>query len=318
MEFDQLIDRPNAQTLQSVVAGRRLKLIAPFARRGALDKILPASHDLVQLIVRLPSVVNNSVVRLDNDPRDLIRLIERMGPRVRIYGLAAVHTKLYLNGTRAFYGSSNFTLTGFGQKPESLLVTTHEATYDAFDHMFTQYLGESVRATLPFLRRLRTRLEAGQLTYTASPEQPQTLKANPYGNDVAHFRNWLATVNDADSSYIEARFDPGAGYNMSGHVQSAFPGIRQFLRDNLDLIPALAGDIYVQHIFWARNPETVRRFHDFVSHEGHRFPANGGGAWANKLPPFLGGPGPNGGGRGSGLIARMLVYLAKYAIHSGF
>lgn len=318
MNFDQLIDRPDKRTLQSVIAGRQLKFIAPFVRRGALDYIVPLSHDMVKLIVRLPRTVNDPLVRLDNDPRDLIDLIDRMGPKIRIFALPGVHTKLYLNGVHAYYGSANFTSTGFGGKPESLLSTTDPATYQLFQEFFDRYLSESTRVTMPYLNVLRRRLELGEIEYTSNPEHPDSLTARKGGDDVADFRNWLAELNELDGDYIEDRFDPAAGYNMGGHVQSAFPGLRQFLRENLDLIPSLARQHYTQRTFWQQNPEPIRRLRDFVILKGHGFPANGGGAWRYKLPPFLGGPGPNGGGKGSGLIARMLIYLSRYAIHAGF
>ena len=164
-------------------------------------------------------------------------------------------------------------------------------------------------------------MEEGQAALIATPEQPVTLQRNRMGDDEADFRNWLPLGQNADADYIEAGFDPGAGYAMTGHTQSAFPGIRSFLRQNLDLVPMLASARYEQRLFWQLHPEVVRRFRRFVEIEGHRSPARGGGAWEHKLPEFLGGTpggGPQKGGRGSGLIARMLILLACYAIEKGF
>lgn len=318
MDFDNLIDRPNLHTLGSVLAGRKLDFIAPYARRGALNRIVPTDHDRVRIIVRLPREANGPEVRIDNDPRDLIDLLHRMGTAAKIYALPGAHTKLYINEHQTFYGSANFTLTGFGGNHESLLSTSSPTTRLRLRQMFDNYLSESTLINKAYLNKLKSRLENGEVYYTASPEIPQTLLANKLGDSVADFRSWLALQADNDSQYIEERFDPAAGYNMSGHVQSAFPGIRTFLRDNLDMIPILAKQLYTPHVFWGNNDEVVDRFKNFVRTKGHLFPANGGGAWRNKLPPFLGGPGPSGGGKGSGLIARMLVYLSRYAIEKGF
>jgi hypothetical protein len=321
MHFDDLIDRPDAATLTDVVSGRRLDLIAPFSRRFALDRLRPGDHDTVRIITRLPPPGVPIPRLLDNDPGDFVRLLERMGQRVRVFGLPAVHTKLYLNGTAAYFGSANFTGGGFGRRPEALLVTTDQATYAHLAALFDEYLQESVRLPLGHLRALRQSLERGRTALIAAPEQPVTLRRNRRGDDEADFRNWLPLGRDGDADYIEARFDPGAGYAMTGHTQSAFPGIRAFLRDNLDLVPSLAAASYVKRLFWQERPELVQRFRRFVEVEGHRFPARGGGAWEHKLPEFLGGTpggGPRRGGRGSGLIARMLIFLARYAIDKGF
>lgn len=318
MEFDRIIDRPDSNTLDAVLAGRRLDLIAPFARKGPLERLNPQAHDRIRIISRFPTKPAHLVNRLDNDPRDFLELHARLGARVQIYALPSVHTKLYLNGERAYYGSSNFTSTGFGGNPESLISIVEQDTYLLFSHMFLNYLNQANRISVSYLRGLRARLESGNAVFTASPDGPVTLQASAMGNDVAHFRNWLVGLHEGDADYIEARFDPGAGYNMTGHTQSAFPGMRAFLRENLDLIPQLAAQDYEPYVFWQRNPEASRRMAQFVQTRGHFYPARGGGAWNRKLPPFLGGVGQNGGGRGSGLIARMFIYLSRYAIAFGF
>lgn len=320
MQFQRLIDRPNVGTLTDVLNGRRLDLIAPFARRGPMDRLNPASHDRVRIIVRLPKPTDPLPKKLDNDPRDFVRLVERMGAAAQVFGMPKVHTKLYLNGARAFYGSANFTNFGFGNNPESILETDDPLTYGVLSTTFSRYLGLSARLNLPYLRALARRFDRGEFTYIATPEDPVPLQLNPHGDDEAHFRNWLAAVGEIDADYIEQRFDLGYGYAMTGHTQSAFPGIRSFLRENLDLVPTLAASAYVPRQFWLDNPAVVQRFRNFVLTEGHRFPANGGGDWRRKLPPSLGGFPAAGavGGRGAGLIARMLIFLARYAVDHGF
>ena len=86
MQFDGLIDRPNGATLSSVLSGRRLDLIAPYARPFALDRLLAANHDSIRIITRLPGPREPPPRRLDNDPRDFVRLVERFGHRARILG----------------------------------------------------------------------------------------------------------------------------------------------------------------------------------------------------------------------------------------
>jgi hypothetical protein len=318
MLFNALIDRPNQAHLNSVLKGRHLDLIAPYARKGPLKQIVPANHDRVRIIVRLPFPSGPLPTRLENDPRDLLDLSTRMGPAVQIYGLPAVHTKLYLNGTFAFHGSANFTSTGFGGSFESLLSTNDPKAYAALAGLFEDYKQQARRLSDAFLQKLSKKFNRGDFEYTALPEKPVTLFANPLGDDEGDFRTWLMALGEVDAQYIENRFDPAGGYNMTGHTQSAFPGLRAFLRDNLDLIPLLSAKTYQPWAFWAENPEATARLKQFVVSKGHLYPAKGGGAWKHKLPPFLGGPGNPGGGKGSGLIARMLIYLSRYAIDGGF
>ncbi|MEA2984714.1 MAG: PLD-like domain [Alphaproteobacteria bacterium] len=319
MDFDRLIDRPSAATLGQVINGRRLDLIAPFARRGPLERIVPASHDRVRLIVRLPRPTDLIPKRLDNDPRDFVRLLDRMAHRAHVYALPRVHTKLYLNGTSAYFGSANFTSSGFGRNPEALLVATEPSVYEELRGTFDKYLHQSTRLPLSFLRRLSLVVEQGDAEVVAAPEQPVLLVRDRNADDIGNFRNWLNSKATPDALYAEARFDPGSGYNMTGHAYSAFYGIRAFLGENLDLIPELAGTVYVPNgTFWSGWPEMQGRFAGFVRAKGHLYPGQGGGPWRNKLPPSLGGHGPGGGGMGSGLVARMLILLSRYAIERGF
>lgn len=284
-----IIDRPGQATLTRLLNGPRLDLIAPFARRGPLAQLDPAHHQRVRLIVRLPRPGDPLPKRLENDPRDLIAVLNRFGAQASVFGLPGVHTKLYLNGTEAFYGSANFTNFGFGGNPESLLATTDAGTYADLAALFATYLAASTRLSLAHLRQLEQALLAGRVEYMATPEQPVILRRNAAADGAAAFRAWLATQPGQDPIYIEDRFDPARGYNMGGHVQSALPGIRAFLGDNLDLIPVLAQATYSQHRFWYAYPTAKARFADFVQTQGHRFPGNGGGAWARKLPTSLGG-----------------------------
>jgi hypothetical protein len=311
------IVRPNSRTLRDVLNGRRLDMIAPFARSGPLGKILSANHDRVRIVTRLPIPGQPLPKRLDNDPRDFLDLVTRV-PRTEIYAMPDVHTKLYLNGARAYFGSANFTSFGFGGRPEALVWTSDAVTYQRLADMFEDYRVAATRVGLPSLRRLARQFEAGAFSLTATPENPDTLFPNPLGDDQGDFRTWLAATGEIDAQYIENRFDPGAGYNMTGHTQSAFPGLRAFLRENLDLIPELASQVYAQRQFWLNNADATDRLRRFVRAKGGRFPARGGGDWRHKLPPFLGGYGAPGGGRGSGLIARMLIYLSRYAIEEGY
>jgi hypothetical protein len=228
-----------------------------------------------------------------------------------------VHTKLYLNGTMAFFGSANFTSFGFGGRPEALVRTTDAATYRGLADLFEAYRSAAVRVPLPFLRRIVGRFSAGDFSVTATPEQPQTLFRNPLGDDEGDFRTWLAATSEPDAQYIEHRFDPAGGYNMTGHTQSAFPGLRAFLRENLDLIPSLASIDYSRNRFWPGPAKTQDRLRQFVRTKGAQFPGRGGGSWRNKLPTSLGGH-VTGGGTNSGLIARMLIYLSRYAIEEGY
>ena len=321
MLFDELIDPPAPATLDRLLGGARLDLIAPFARAGPLLRLDPLRHQRVRIITRLPGESDPVPPRLENDPRHFLALMGRFGRSVQIFGLPGVHTKLYLNGREAFYGSANFTSFGFGRNPESLLVTRDRDTYDDLAALFDRNLRQARRLSSKHLLRLAALLASGSVRYAATPELLVELVRNPAMDSEVAFRHWLAQQAEPDARYIEARFDPASGYNMTGHTQSAFPGIRTFLRENLDLIPELAAESYRQHTFWHTNEGARLRLAEFVRLQGHRFPARGGGDWRRKLPPSLGGrPGPGRapGGRGSGLIARMLIYLSRYAVDQGF
>lgn len=144
---------------------------------------------------------------------------------------------------------------------------------------------------------------------------------DPFGGSETEFRGWLASKNTDDTQYIEERFDPAFGYNMGGHAYSAFNGLREFLRANPDLVPIMANATYIPRTFWDTYPGLTPRLRQFVIAEGYKFPGQNGGPWSNKLPTSLGGTSVMGGeegGRGSGLIARMLIELSNFAIARGF
>ena len=215
MNFNQLIDRPRRNDLISIVAGRRLDLIAPFARKGPLREITPARHDRVRIIVRLPLPGQPLPVRLDNDPRDFVDLADRMGAAAQIYGLPSIHTKLYLNGNSAFFGSANFTTMAFSGIGETILRTDDVATYAHLATLFEQYRLASRRLPLAHLRGLARKFDRGDFDFTATPEEPAVLSRNPAADREDMFRAWLFTLDEIDAQYIEERFDRAAGYNMT-------------------------------------------------------------------------------------------------------
>lgn len=320
MNFDTLIDKPDANAFKRVIDGLNLDLIAPFATSWALRQLDPARHARIRIITRLPAY-GVPLGRIDNNPGDFLDLISRCGRSVAIYGIAKVHTKLYLNGSHAYYGSANFTRNGFGGIHESLLSTREPQTYQRLSGIFTSYLDDADRISVGQLRALNQAFKRGRFVWKVPDTSAPEISANPLGDDQPDFRNWLIEQNTVDTLYIEARFDSGSGYNMGGHAYSAFNGLREFLRWNLDLIPDLAIASYAPWTFWDTYPDLAPRLREFVLSEGHRFPGQSGGPWRNKLPTSLGGtPGAGGpaGGRGSGLIARMLIELSRYAIARGF
>lgn len=135
--------------------------------------------------------------------------------------------------------------------------------------------------------------------------------AAPVHDDLAAFLAWLRTSGGEDGRYVLARFSTSSRYQMTGHAWSAFRGVRAFLRVNPDLAPALAATEYRPRLFWEARPDLRRRFAAFVAEKGHLFAGQDGGPWRNKLPLSLGGTQAE-GGAGSGLIARMLILLARY------
>jgi hypothetical protein len=320
MNFDHLIDKPTGNDFSNVIAGQRLDLIAPFATGWALRQLDPAHHTRIRIITRLPAQGTPSS-EIDNNPGDFLDLVSRCGRSVEVYGLNKVHTKLYLNGTRAYYGSSNFTRSGFSGIHESLLWTVDPQAYLSLSQVFSSYLADAERIPVSQLRALDRNFKRGRLKWKVPDTSAPELYANPLGDSQIDFRQWLVDQDTEDTRYVEARFDPRSRYNMTGHAYSAFFGLREFLRANLDLVPDLAIASYAPWEFWNTYPDLAPRLRAFVLAEGHRFPGQGGGPWRNKLPPNLGGtPGGGGpaGGRGSGLIARMLVELSRYAVERGF
>jgi hypothetical protein len=139
---------------------------------------------------------------------------------------------------------------------------------------------------------------------------PEAQASNSAG-DLSAFLAWLRVSGGEDGRYVLARFSTRSRYQMTGHAWSAFHGTGAFLSANPDRAASLAGSTYVPRLFWSERPELRRRFAAFVREEGHRFPGQDGGAWAAKLPRSLGGTQAE-GGAGSGLVARMLILLARY------
>lgn len=145
---------------------------------------------------------------------------------------------------------------------------------------------------------------------TAVPRNNPGPPAAASGN-IAGFLDWLRANGEEDARYVLDRFSTNSRYQMTGHAWSAFHGIGAFLRANPDLAAPLARGRYAPRLFWEEQSELRRRFAAFVATEGHRFPGQDGGNWAAKLPRSLGGSQTE-GGAGSGLVARMLILMARY------
>jgi hypothetical protein len=132
----------------------------------------------------------------------------------------------------------------------------------------------------------------------------------------ADFVSWLGSQNLPEAQYALERWNTASGYNMSGHFHSGFYGIRAFLRAYPKYQNSLAHANWFWQ-FWPAHSKLENDFAAFVGSKGANFPGQKGGAWRKKLPPRLGGTQTN-GGAGSGLVARMLMLLARYGQQKGF
>lgn len=103
---------------------------------------------------------------------------------------------------------------------------------------------------------------------------------------------------------------------MSGHFHSAFFGIREFLRSTAQYQGTLQ-NVGWSAAFWGANQQLEHDFAQFVQAHWNSFPGQQGGDWRRKLPVSLGGL-PAVGGRGSGLISRMLILLDQYGHQFGY
>jgi hypothetical protein len=141
-------------------------------------------------------------------------------------------------------------------------------------------------------------------------------------DDKADFVAWLGGLGSAASQYALIRhhngiLSSGNKANMSGHFHSAFFGIRAFLRSH----PAYQGrlrQISWSNSFWQTQSQLEHDFKQFVRANWASFPGQRGGNWQKKLPLRLGGLPSKGGGRGSGLISRMLILLDRYGHQFGY
>lgn len=150
-----------------------------------------------------------------------------------------------------------------------------------------------------------------------------TLASKPMAgvDDKAHFVAWLGGLGTAESQYALIRhhnglLSSGNKANMSGHFHSAFFGIRAFLRSQSVYQGALRNTPW-SNSFWKQQPQLEQDFRQFVQANWTSFPGQRGGNWRKKLPLRLGGISLK-GGRGSGLISRMLILSDAYGHQFGY
>ena len=141
-------------------------------------------------------------------------------------------------------------------------------------------------------------------------------------DDKAHFVAWLGSLGTVHAQYALIRHTNGMlasgnPSNMSGHFHSAFYGIRAFLRSQAAYQGTLR-TVRWSDAFWKRHPQLEHDFAQFVQANWTSFPGQKGGDWRKKLPLRLGGLPSTGGGRGSGLISRMLILIDRYGHQFGY
>ena len=140
----------------------------------------------------------------------------------------------------------------------------------------------------------------------------------------AHFVAWLQQQNSPEADYALIRHfnaplpNTGKKSNMSGHFHSGFDGIRAFFRANPVHQGTLLATSWTDD-FWDIHPQLKQDFRQFVAANGGNFPGQRQGDWRKKLPVPLGGfPNKKAGGRGSGLVARLLILVDLYGNQHGY
>ena len=140
-------------------------------------------------------------------------------------------------------------------------------------------------------------------------------------DDKPHFVSWLRAQKSVHARYAYIRHSNGLlttgnPSNMSGHFHSAFFGIREFLRTHPKYQGTLRS-VSWKTTFWNRRRQLEHDFAQFVHTNWANFPGQKGGDWRKKLPSRHGGL-PSSGGRGSGLVSRMLILLDRYGHQQGY
>jgi hypothetical protein len=147
---------------------RRLRVISPFIKRGALERLLKHQPKTVEVITRY------NLADFANGVSDLAALqcLLEMGAKVR--GIKGLHSKVYLCGTRrAFVTSANLTAAALDQNQEFGIVTDDARSVSICDRYF-EFLWDAGRNDL-----LATQLARWQSIVRSHQSDPKPTTRSP-------------------------------------------------------------------------------------------------------------------------------------------
>lgn len=307
MKVNEIHSYPNLQVLKTIVSERQLKVASPFYSSASLGLISPKKLESMLFITRLPTQYIMPTAFVENDPLPLVKLLGKMGKRMKIYALPELHAKLYINEKSTWVGSSNFTSNGFSGKQEILI--QFDGNEAVWSKVFDVYMKDSVEVGQSDLVSLSNWISLG-LTEVRSQHHTahETLrKGEKVPLTFEDFAAWLAESKQPYAAIRKHISERVGGKNyMSGHVPPAFNGVMSFLRLNSKHIPALEkvnGDLI---------PDAVLKdFASFVQKYGAHYRGPKDGCWKNYLSTKLGGTQIN-GGAGNTVAKKCLVLVPAY------
>lgn len=307
MKVSKLHSYPNHDLLSEIISGKQLKAASPFYSSASLQLINPKKLNGMSFITRLPTQYIMPSAFIENDPSPLVKLLGKMGARMKIYALPELHAKLYINEKSTWVGSSNFTMNGFSGKQEILIqFDDNEASWSK---VFDTYMEDSVEVGQSDLEKLSHWISLG---LTKIRSQHHTANETP-GNEAKtpltfeDFIEWLGEPKQPHAPIRKHIHDRVKGKNyMSGHVPPAFNGAMSFLRLNSKHIPTLekAKDNSIPYA-------VLEDFASFVRKYGDHYRGSKGGYWRNYLSTKLGGA-QDTGGAGDTVAKKCLVLVPAY------
>lgn len=307
-----IVMRPVEVELKKILKTDRLDVVSPFYSGWSLARIDNPAKTKVRMITRLPQQYYAPAAYVDNDPKPLRKLMEKMGSRLEVYADPNVHAKIYVGTDTSWIGSANLSKNGFSGKGEILLKFPTDMQMLA---IFAAFKKLARRVTVSDLLKLEGFISAG-----LTAKMPRPVIAGTGGSDSSADVTLGASVTFED---FEAWLDPGNPVHqkirgslqnknrMVGHAYSAFHGGLQFLARNRPIALKL-----LAHPECAYSDEVRLPLAAFVTAHGDKYGGPRGGTWRSKLSTRLGGT-QAGGGAGDPLVRRFLVTLPEYMRQRG-
>lgn len=230
-----------------------------------------------------------------------------MGPKLKIYALPSIHSKIFLNKDRSWTGSANFTNNGFSGKPELLI--KFDDVDPNLDKIFGNYLKQSVLVAKSSLMKLQRWIDKGLTEIDCRASRTQQTPDEPESGVASYndFLTWLANYKQKHKSDAKTLLDRARGGNqMSGHVALAFNGVTSFLRKNPQVRELIDYNTWTQV-----KPIALKPLASFIKKYGDDYRGPNGGYWRNYLSTDLGGYQTT-GGAGNTIVKRCVLLLPQY------